>query len=105
MARVASLVGRRGRRAWAPKTSAMRQVELSRSRAPPTRVHLPVTRDFTASSRRSLPARRTEESDFDGPYEDRNDVSVAVGGDTEVGSAVQGSLGLSDRAWKRRQKR
>src|SRR2546426_4644606 len=33
MARVASLVGRRGRRAWAPKTSAMRQVELSRSRA------------------------------------------------------------------------
>src|SRR6266487_5697226 len=55
------------------------------SRAPPSKVHLPVTRDFTASSRRSLPGRKTEKSDFAGPYEDRNDVSVTLEDDIDVG--------------------
>src|SRR6184192_170539 len=52
---------------------------------PSSKVHLLATRDFTASSRRPLPGRKTEKSDLIGPYEDRNDVSVILEDDTEVG--------------------
>src|SRR5437867_10471127 len=104
MARVASLVGRRGRRAWAPKTSAMRQVELSRSRAPPSKVHLPVTRDFTASSRRPLPGRKTEKLDFVGPYGYRNDVS-AILEMTPRSAWRSGEFWFDRKASKQRQKR